>query len=52
VLPPAWLADKLCEQYGQDKTFGNTFVNGPDPNKMMTKPTPGAAIFPFIANAK
>ena len=52
MLPPHWLADKLSEDYGTGNTLGNAFYEIPDPDKMMTRPTPGATVFPFIANAK
>lgn len=53
MLPPRWLADKLSDDYGQTNAFGvNTFVDGPDPSKMLTNPTPGATLFPFTANSK
>ncbi|RDW64795.1 hypothetical protein BP6252_10446 [Coleophoma cylindrospora] len=51
-LPPKWLADKLCEDYGQDNIFGNPFCDRPDPAKMLTKPTPGATLFPYTAKAE
>ena len=52
MLPPRWLADKLSEDYGETSVLGNPFVDMPDPEKMLTRPLPGATIFPFIANAK
>lgn len=52
MLPPPQLADKLSEQYGQAFTLGNPFLEKPDPAKMLTKPTPGATVFPFKANAE
>ena len=52
MLPPAWLADKLSEEYGMDNVLGNPFHSRPDPSLMLTKPTPGATLFPFTANAK
>jgi quercetin dioxygenase-like cupin family protein len=52
MMAPPWLADKLCEDYGQDNVLGNPFVQRPDPAKMMTRPTPGATIFPYIARAR
>lgn len=51
MLPPRWLADKLSEDYGQTSVLGNPFVDKPDPAKMATRPTPGATLFPYTANA-
>lgn len=52
MLPPRWLAYKLSDDYGVTNAFGvNPFVDGPNPAKMLTKPTPGATLFPFTANA-
>lgn len=51
MLPPPWLADKLSEDYGETSILGNPFVDRPDPAKMLTKPTPGATLFPFISNS-
>ncbi|KAF2650029.1 hypothetical protein K491DRAFT_721156 [Lophiostoma macrostomum CBS 122681] len=50
MMAPPWLADKLSEDYGETSILGNPFVDKPDPAKMLTKPTPGATLFPFIAN--
>ena len=52
MMAPPWLAEKLSEDYGETSVLGNPFVDLPDPEKMLTKPTPGATLFPFIANAK
>jgi quercetin dioxygenase-like cupin family protein len=52
MMAPRWLADKLSEDYGQVSTLGNPFADPPDPAKMFTKPTPGATVFPFTANAQ
>jgi len=52
MMPPKWLAEKLSEDYGEKSVLGNPFVDLPDPEKMLTKPTPGATLFPFTANAK
>lgn len=51
MLPPRLLADKLCDQYGQVNTLGNPFTDPPDKDKMYTKATSGATVFPFISNA-
>ena len=52
MMAPPWLAEKLSKDYGEDSVLGNPFVDLPDPEKMLTRPTPGATIFPFTANAK
>lgn len=52
MMPPPWLAEKLSEDYGETSVLGNPFVDKPDRAKMLTKPTPGATLFPFIANAR
>jgi quercetin dioxygenase-like cupin family protein len=52
MLPPKALSAKLAKDYGQTNTLGDPFTDPPDPNKMYTKPTPGATVFPFTANAK
>ncbi|KAF4620118.1 hypothetical protein G7Y89_g14702 [Cudoniella acicularis] len=51
MLPPRWLAEKLSDDYGETSVLGNPFVDKPDPAKMLTRPTPGATLFPFISNA-
>ncbi len=51
MLPPPWLAEKLAADYGETSVLGNPFIDKPDPAKMLTKPTPGAKLFPFTANA-
>ena len=52
MMAPPWLAEKLAEDYGQTSILGNPFIDIPDPAKMLTKPTPGATLFPFTANAQ
>jgi mannose-6-phosphate isomerase-like protein (cupin superfamily) len=52
MMAPPWLAEKLSEDYGETSILGNPFVDMPDPQKMLTRPTPGATIFPFTANAQ
>ena len=51
MMAPPWLAEKLAADYGEVSVLGNPFVDKPDPAKMLTKPTPGAKLFPFTANA-
>lgn len=50
MLPPPWLAEKLSEDYGQKSVLGNPFVDKPDPAKMLTRPLPGAMLFPYTVN--
>ena len=50
MLPPPWLAEKLSEDYGQIPVTGNPFIEMPEPSKMVTRPLPGATIFPYLAN--
>ena len=52
MLPARWLADKLSDDYGEASILGNPFSDVPDPEKMTTRPTPGATVFPFVANAR
>ena len=52
MMPPAWLAEKLSEDYGEKSVLGNPFVDLPSPEKMLTKATPGATVFPFTSNSK
>ena len=52
MLPPKALSAKLAADYGQVNVLGDPFTDPPDPNKMATRPTPGATIFPFTANIK
>ena len=52
MMAPPWLAKKLSEDYGQTSILGNPFIDKPDPAKMLTKPTPGATLFPFTANVR
>ena len=52
MLPPQKLSAKLAKQYGQDNILGDPFNDPPNPDLMHTKPTPGATIFPFTANAE
>lgn len=50
MMAPPWIADRLSEQYGETSILGNPFVDLPDPAKMLTKPTPGATLFPFTSH--
>lgn len=50
-LAPPHLVDKLAADYGQVAVLGQPFKDAPDPEKMRTKPTPGATVFPFLAYA-
>jgi hypothetical protein len=50
MLPPKVLSAKLALDYGEDNIPGDPFTDPPDPNKMATRPTPGATVFPFTAN--
>lgn len=50
-LPPAWLVDKLAEEYGQTAVLGMPFKEPAGPDNMSTKPTPGATLFPYLAKA-
>jgi quercetin dioxygenase-like cupin family protein len=67
MMSPPWLAEKLAEDYGQTSVLGefvyldfltmltlegNSFVDKPDPAKMVTRPLPGATMFPFIPNKR
>ena len=52
MLPERWLADKLADDYGNPNILGNPWMEVPTPEKMRTKPTPGASIFPFITSAQ
>ena len=51
MMAPKWMADKLSKDYGEDNILGNPFVDFPTPEQMLTKPTPGATLFPFTADA-
>jgi quercetin dioxygenase-like cupin family protein len=52
MLPPKALSAKLALDYGQDNILGDPFRDPPNPDLMYTRPTPGATVFPFTANAK
>lgn len=51
MLPPRELSAKLALQYGQTNILGDPFNDPPNPDLMYTRPTPGATVFPFTANA-
>lgn len=50
-LPPAWLVEKLAEDYGQTAIFGMPFKEPPNANNMRTEATPGATLFPYVSKA-
>jgi hypothetical protein len=50
MLPPKELSAKLAADHGSVNVLGDPFTDPPDPNKMITRPTPGATVFPFTAN--
>lgn len=50
-LPPAWLVDKLTEDYGQTAILGMPFKDPASPDNMKTEPTPGATLFPYALKA-
>lgn len=51
MMAPPWMAEQLSKDYGEDSVLGNPFVDIPSPEKMLTRPTPGAKLFPFTAKA-
>lgn len=51
-LPPAWLVEKLAEDYGQTAVLGMPFVDAAGADNMSTKPTPGATVLPYTAKAE
>jgi len=51
MMPPPELVKKLSEDYGMTSMIEDPLIDGPDPARMLTKPTPGAKSFPFTANA-
>lgn len=51
MLPPKELSAKLAVQYGQTNLLGDPFNDPPNADLMYTRPTPGATVFPFTANA-
>lgn len=51
-LPPAWLVEKLAEDYGQTAVLGMPFIDAAGADNMSTKPTPGATVLPYMAKAE
>ena len=50
-LAPAWLVEKLAEDYGQTAILGMPFKDPADANNMKTEATPGATLFPYASKA-
>ena len=50
-LAPAWLVEKLAEDYGQTAVLGMPFKDAANANNMRTEPTPGATLFPYVSKA-
>ncbi|KAL8662919.1 MAG: hypothetical protein Q9202_004341 [Teloschistes flavicans] len=51
-LAPAWLIEKLAEDYGQTAILGMPFKDPADADNMKTEPTPGATLFPYAVKAE
>lgn len=51
-LPPAWLVEKLAEDYGQTAILGMPFKDPAGANKMRTEATPGATLCPYTSKAQ
>ena len=50
-LPPPRLVEQLSRDYGQIGVLGLPGIDPPTPDRMATRPTPGAAARPFLAAA-
>ena len=50
-MPPPRLVRQLARDYGQTAVLGMPFIDPPGPDNMATKPTPGAGVLPFGAQA-
>ena len=50
-LPPPRLVRQLAQDYGQTAILGMPFIDPAGPDNMATKPTPGATLLPFGAQA-
>ena len=50
MLPSKWVTAHLNDEHGVWNKYSDVLVDGPNPEHMRTEPTPGATIFPFVAN--